>query len=59
MSTRRLSTIPTAVITESKENTMSSTMICMITAPKVTGLILPVLWDSAPSSFSWISVTAL
>ncbi len=54
--------MPTAVMTESSEKTMSSSRICAITEPKVTLLRPPApspCSSSAPSSLWWISVTAL
>src|SRR5690348_1267326 len=54
--------MPTAVMIESSENTMSSSMICTITPPKVAvaAAAPPVLTCSmAPSSFWWISWVAL
>ena len=61
MITTRFSVMPTAVMTESSENTMSSSRICAITEPNVTcATFLPELCSSsAPSSLWWISVTAL
>ena len=56
--TAMCSAIPTAVMIESSEKTTSMTMICAITLAKVA----PTLADfapSSPSSFSWISCTAL
>ncbi len=45
------SAMPTAVITESSEKTMSSTMICRITAPN-DGATFAERSPSTPSSFS-------
>ena len=45
------SAMPTAVITESSENTMSSSMICTITAPN-DGATRADRSPSTPSSFS-------
>ena len=52
------SAMPTAVITESSEKTMSSTMICRITALN-DGATRADRSPSTPSSFSWISRVAL
>ena len=49
-----LLTMPTAVITESSENTMSSSMICDEHA-REGRCRLGGAWPSAPSSLSWIS----
>ena len=46
---RTSSTMPTAVMMESSENTRSITMICKITAVKVALTTLPP-WSSSPSS---------
>ena len=43
--------MPTAVITESSEKTMSSSMICPMTALN-DGAARGVSWLSSPSSFS-------
>ncbi len=51
--------MPTAVMTESNEKTMSSRRICAMIAPKETVATRPAPCDSFPSSFSWISITAL
>ena len=53
--TRTWLTMPTAVMTESSENTMSSSMICSSTLAK-EGPTLAEPWPSSPSSFSWISM---
>ena len=47
-------TIPTAVITESSEKTMSSSAICTITAPNAAPLptLLRTSPSGSPSSFS-------
>ena len=47
--TTMLSTMPTAVMMESSENTRSTTMICRMTAVKVALTTLE-LWPSSPSS---------
>ena len=52
------SAIPTAVMTESSEKTMSSSMICTMTAPK-DGATFAERSPSTPSSLSWISIVAL
>ncbi len=52
------STRPTAVSTESSENTMSSRTICTSTPPKLATLPPAAVWASSPSSDSWISVVA-
>ncbi|CAM5610321.1 hypothetical protein RLIN73S_01789 [Rhodanobacter lindaniclasticus] len=57
--TQRWSTMPTAVMIESSENTMSSSMICTITPPKVAVAAPTVTCSVAPSSFWWISWVAL
>ena len=49
--TDRSSAMPTAVITESSENTMSSSMICPTTAAS-DGATRALTWPSSPSSFS-------
>ena len=61
MMTTRFSVIPTAVMTESSEKTMSSRRICVSTEANVTFATLPPApcSSSAPSSLWWISVTAL
>ena len=48
------STMPTAVMIESSENTMSMIMICTITAAK-PALTADAAWPSTPSSDWWIS----
>ncbi len=52
------SAMPTAVITESSEKTMSSSMIWKMTAPN-DGATRADRSPSTPSSFSWISRVAL
>jgi hypothetical protein len=54
---RTSSTMPTAVMIESSEKTMSITMICRITAVKVAFTAL-LASPSSPSSEPWISVVA-
>ena len=56
--THSSSTMPTAVITESSEKTMSSSMIWMITLANDAATRLEA-WPSSPSSFSWISCVLL
>ena len=46
--------MPTAVMTESSENTMSSSMICTSTLPN-RAAPLETLMSASPSSLSWIS----
>ena len=46
--------MPTAVITESSEKTMSSRRICTITLQNDAAVRVET-WPSSPSSFSWIS----
>jgi len=46
--------MPTAVITESSEKTMSSSMTWTMTAAK-EATTRAELWPSVPSSLSWIS----
>ena len=53
------STMPTAVITASSENTASSTTICATTAPKLAYSRLPVWTWTLPSTRSCSSVVAL
>ena len=50
--------MPTAVMTESSENTMSSSPIWTIVAANVA-VPAPDAWPSSPSSISWISKVAL
>ena len=57
--TQRSSTMPTAVMIESSENTMSSTMIWAITPPKEVATRLRLGSPPAPSIFWWISWVAL
>ena len=62
--TQRWSTMPTAVMIESSENTMSSIMICTTTAPSVAvpAAVAAVATEAgmpAPSIFWWISCVAL
>ena len=59
MITSMLLVMPTAVITESSENTRSSTMIWAIVAANVAVPVPPAECSSTPSSFWWISCTAL
>ena len=58
--TTRFSVMPTAVMTESSENTMSSSRICVITErERDCACGAAPCSSSAPSSLWWISVTAL
>src|SRR5688500_1115504 len=50
--------MPTAVITESSENTASSTTICATVGQNAACTVVPT-WRSWPSTRSWISVVAL
>ena len=52
--THSSSTMPTAVMTESSEKTMSSSMIWMMTLANDAATRLDAC-PSSPSSFSWIS----
>ena len=56
--THSSSAMPTAVMTESREKTMSSSMICPMTAAN-DGATLAETCPSSPSSLSWISCVAL
>ena len=52
--THSSSTMPTAVMTESSENTMSSSMIWTMTLANDAATLLDAC-PSSPSSLSWIS----
>ena len=55
--TQMLSAMPTAVITESSENTISSSRICTMTPVNETRAFVLVAWPSSSSSFSCTSRT--
>ncbi len=53
------SAMPTAVMTESSEKTMSSSRIWKMTDPNDICLAPASAWASSPSSLLWISCVAL